>query len=45
MVNEDVIIKFADAFKLSPEERAKVRSKTFHGIAVAMATQWSKVID
>ena len=31
---------FADAFKLPPEERAKVRSKTFHGIAAAMADQW-----
>jgi site-specific DNA-cytosine methylase len=31
----------ADAFKLSPEERAKVRSKTFPGIAKAMAEQWS----
>lgn len=31
---------FADAFKLSPEERAKVRSKTFPGIAKAMAEQW-----
>lgn len=32
---------FADAFKLSPEERAKARSKTFPGIAKAMAEQWS----
>jgi hypothetical protein len=31
---------FADAFRLSPHERAKVRSKTFPGIAKAMATQW-----
>lgn len=31
---------FADAWKLSPEERAKVRSKTFPGIAKAMATTW-----
>ena len=31
---------FADAFRLSPEERAKVRSKTFPGIAKAMAEQW-----
>ena len=31
---------FADAFKLPPEERAKVRSKTFPGIARAMAEQW-----
>ena len=30
----------ADAFKLPPEERAKVRSKTFPGIARAMAEQW-----
>ena len=32
---------FADAFKLSPEERRKVRSKTFGGIARAMAEQWA----
>ena len=30
----------ADAFKLPPEERSKVRSKTFPGIAKAMAEQW-----
>lgn len=32
---------FADAFSLPPEERAKVRSKTFPGIAKAMAEQWA----
>ena len=31
---------FADAWHLSAEERAKVRSKTFPGIAKAMAEQW-----
>ena len=31
---------FADAWHLPPEERAKVRSKTFLGIARAMAEQW-----
>lgn len=31
---------FADSFKLPPEERSKVRSKTFEGIAKAMAEQW-----
>jgi hypothetical protein len=31
---------YADAFKLSPKERAKVRSRTFQGIADAMAAQW-----
>ena len=31
---------FADAFNLSPEDRAKVRSRTFQGIADAMAEQW-----
>lgn len=31
---------FADAWGLKPEERAKVRSKTFPGIAKAMAEQW-----
>ena len=30
----------ADAFKLPPDERRKVRSKTFEGIAKAMAEQW-----
>ena len=32
---------YADAWKLSPAERSKARSKTFPGIAHAMATQWS----
>lgn len=31
---------FADAWHLPPEERAKVRSKTFPGIAQAMAEKW-----
>lgn len=31
---------YTDAFRLPPEERAKVRSKTFQGIADAMAEQW-----
>lgn len=31
---------FADAWNLPPEERARVRSKTFPGIARAMAEQW-----
>lgn len=31
---------YADAWKLPPNERAKIRSKTFPGIAYAMATQW-----
>lgn len=31
---------YADAWKLPPEERAKVRSKTFPVIAKAMADQW-----
>ena len=34
---------YADTWKLSPEERAKVRSKTFPGIAKAMAEQWGKI--
>jgi hypothetical protein len=29
---------------LPPEERAKVRSKTFPGIAKAMAEQWAGAI-
>ena len=31
---------FADAWKLPAEERAKIRSKTFPGVARAMAEQW-----
>lgn len=31
---------YMDSFYLPPEERAKVRSKTFHGVAKAMAEQW-----
>lgn len=31
---------YYEALKLSPEERAKVRSKTFPGVADAMADQW-----
>ena len=32
---------YADAWKLPKDERAKLRSKTFPGIAKAMATQWT----
>ena len=32
---------YADAWKLPKVERAKLRSKTFDGIANAMAVQWS----
>jgi hypothetical protein len=35
---------YAEAFKLSKEERSKVRSKTFPGIAQAMADQWSNYL-
>jgi len=35
---------YAEAFKLPKEERSKVRSKTFPGIAEAMAKQWSKFL-
>jgi site-specific DNA-cytosine methylase len=34
---------YAEAWKLPKEERAKLRSKTFQGIADAMAKQWGKV--
>jgi hypothetical protein len=34
---------YSDAFRLPPAERAKLRSKTFPGIALAMADQWTKV--
>jgi hypothetical protein len=35
---------YVDALKLSPKERSKARSKTFPGIAQAMADQWGKAI-
>lgn len=35
---------FADAWKLNKEERAKVRSKTFPGIATAIANQWGSYL-
>ena len=35
---------YADALYLPKEERAKVRSKTFPGIARAMAEQWGKIL-
>lgn len=31
---------YTDAWKLPPEERSKTRSKTFPGVAAAMADQW-----
>lgn len=36
---------YAEAWKLPKEERAKLRSKTFPGIAKAMAEQWAGVAD
>lgn len=35
---------YADAFKLPPFERAKIRSRTFPGIAKAMAEQWGALL-
>lgn len=35
---------FKEAFNLTPDERSKVRSKTFPGIAEAMASQWGKYL-
>ena len=35
---------YAEAWKLPKAERAKLRSKTFPGIAKAMAEQWSKLL-
>ena len=35
---------YFDALK-SGADRAKIRSKTFHGVAVAMATQWTDDIS
>ena len=34
---------YAEAWNLPKEERAKLRSKTFPGIANAMAEQWGKL--
>lgn len=34
---------YAEAWKLPKEERAKLRSKTFPGIAKAMADQWTRI--
>lgn len=36
---------YANAYKCKPEERAKLRSKTFPGIAQAMADQWGSNHD
>lgn len=33
---------YAEAYRLQPSERSKVRSKTFQGIAEAMAKQWGE---
>jgi len=33
---------FVKAWSLSPKERSIARSKTFPGVAKAMANQWSK---
>lgn len=35
---------YADAWKLPKDERSKLRSKTFKGIAAAMAEQWGVVL-
>ena len=35
---------YTDAAKLPAKERAKVRSKTFPGFAIAMAEQWTKFL-
>lgn len=35
---------YADAWKLPKDERAKLRSKTFPGIAKAMAVQWGNLL-
>ena len=36
---------FAEAVRLPPKERARVRSKTFPGVAKAMAEQWTNTIN
>lgn len=37
-----LIAKLPDGAWLTEDERTKLRSKTFEGIAGAMATQWGK---
>ena len=34
---------YADAWKLPKDKRSKLRSKTFQGIATAMAEQWEVI--
>lgn len=41
---KSMAVWYADSYGLKPKERARLRSKTFHGVAVAMATQWVKYI-
>ena len=36
---------YADAWGLPPKDRAKLRAKTFQGIAEAMAEQWGKELE
>ncbi len=46
MKNGKMMNKFHyDTFKLPKAERSHVRSKTFEGIAVAMANQWGNITD
>ena len=35
---------YADLWKLPPKERSEMRSKTFPGVAKAMAEQWGKIV-
>ena len=35
---------YSELWKLTPKERAEQRSKTFKGIANAMADQWTRLI-
>jgi hypothetical protein len=35
---------YAEAYKLPPAQRSKLRSKTFDGIAKAMADQWGSLV-
>jgi len=35
---------FYEAFKKNPTERAKIRNKTFPGVAAAMAKQWGNLL-
>lgn len=45
LLNGSCVFKTADGLTHPPKERSMARSKTFQGIAKAIADQWGKEID